>query len=385
MLRWDVFCRVVDNFGDIGVCWRLARQLSAEYGQNVRLWVDDAASLAAIWPSVDVLLETQDVAGVTVMRWSEEVAWEAVQVADVVVEAFDCKAPEKYISAMAVRRAMTGDAPRWINLEYMTAETWAQDCHLMSSPKQGGLERVFFFPGFTNKTGGLLRERGLLAQRDALDKTMVWAELTGFEHVDDALKITLFGYERMPLLTWLPCLVDSSVPIQLAVTAGQASAALRAAWQTLGFHSSCQQGALSVAFVPMLAQNRFDELLWGSDLNFVRGEDSLVRALWAGVPFVWQIYEQSDGAHWPKLDAFMALYSDDLSTDAAAACAVWQNWLRFWNGDIRFDAATAWTALMVEWPDLQRHARKKSDEWAQVDGLAQQLARRCGVYGQKSL
>jgi hypothetical protein len=23
-LHWDIFCRVIDNFGDIGVCWRLA-------------------------------------------------------------------------------------------------------------------------------------------------------------------------------------------------------------------------------------------------------------------------------------------------------------------------------------------------------------------------
>lgn len=386
MLRWDIFCRVIDNFGDIGVCWRLARQLKAEYGQMVRLWVDDVGALAAIWPSVDVSLDEQEVAGVVVMHWSDEVvAWESVQVADVLIEAFACKAPEQYVSAMAERRAMTGDAPHWINLEYMTAEAWAENCHLMSSPRSGGLERVFFFPGFTAKTGGLLRERDLFIQRGLLNKKQSWSELTGFEHSDEALKITLFGYERIPLLAWLPCLVDSDVPVQLAVTAGQATVALHVVWQALGFDESWQQGALSVKFVPMLSQNRFDELLWSSDLNFVRGEDSLVRGLWAGVPFVWHIYEQSDGAHWPKLEAFMALYSDDCMTDTAAACAVWQNWVRFWNGDDRFDATTAWSALMVEWIDVQRHARKKSDEWARVDGLAQQLARRCGVYKQSSL
>ena len=41
---WDIFCSVVDNFGDIGVCWRLARRLSAGLGQQVRLWVDDLAA-----------------------------------------------------------------------------------------------------------------------------------------------------------------------------------------------------------------------------------------------------------------------------------------------------------------------------------------------------
>ncbi|HET9045379.1 MAG TPA: elongation factor P maturation arginine rhamnosyltransferase EarP, partial [Casimicrobiaceae bacterium] len=38
--RWDVFCKVVDNFGDAGVCWRLARQLVAEHDLAVTLWID---------------------------------------------------------------------------------------------------------------------------------------------------------------------------------------------------------------------------------------------------------------------------------------------------------------------------------------------------------
>ncbi len=53
--------------------------------------------------------------------------------------------------------------------------------------------------------------------------------------------------------------------------------------------------------LPWLTQTDYDRLLWACDLNFVRGEDSLVRALWAGAPFVWQIYAQDDGAHAVKL------------------------------------------------------------------------------------
>ena len=28
-LLWDIFCQVIDNHGDVGVCWRLARELAA--------------------------------------------------------------------------------------------------------------------------------------------------------------------------------------------------------------------------------------------------------------------------------------------------------------------------------------------------------------------
>ena len=43
-LAWDIFCTVIDNYGDIGICWRLARQLRVDDGQRVRLWVDDLTS-----------------------------------------------------------------------------------------------------------------------------------------------------------------------------------------------------------------------------------------------------------------------------------------------------------------------------------------------------
>jgi uncharacterized repeat protein (TIGR03837 family) len=80
---------------------------------------------------------------------------------------------------------------------------------------------------------------------------------------------------------------------------------------------------LRVSLLPLLSQTDFDQLLWTCDLNFVRGEDSLVRALWAGRPFVWQIYPQDDGAHRPKLAAFL---------DALDAPPLLRNLHAQWNG-----------------------------------------------------
>lgn len=383
MLRWDIFCKVIDNFGDIGVSWRLARQLSFEYGQSVRLWVDDLAALAALEPRTDISLEMQDIQGITIMHWSKDFDWATVTVADVAIEAFACALPAPYLNAIVVRKALTSDAPYWINLEYLTAEAWADGCHLMTSPQSGGLSKVFFFPGFSEKTGGLLRERNLFIQRDALNKQKKWSELTGFDWVDHGLKITLFGYQRMPLVKWLPCLVAADQPIQLAVTSGQAAVAMKNAWQRLGYAENGVQGSLSVRFLPMLAQKDFDALLWSSDLNCVRGEDSWIRAIWAAVPFVWHIYEQEDGVHMDKLEAFIVRYC--AHSQSPQASEVWANWQRFWNGDERFEANSTWLEFMREWPSIQSHARQQSSTYAQIEGLAQQLARHCGVSVQKSL
>ncbi len=68
---------------------------------------------------------------------------------------------------------------------------------------------------------------------------------------------------------------------------------------------SLQLNALRALLLDWLPHAQFDRLLWSADLNVVRGEDSLVRALWAGAPFIWQLYPQHDGAHRRKLQAFL--------------------------------------------------------------------------------
>src|SRR4051812_15260369 len=149
--RWDIFGRVVDNFGDAGVGWRLARKLVAEHGLQVTLWQDGLATLARIAPGIDPALDQQSVAGVTVRRWREP--FPDVHPAGVVVEAFGCGLPSGYVESMA----RAAPPPAWFVLEYLSAEPWIGDAHGLPSPHPRlALPRRFWFPGFTAKTGGLL-------------------------------------------------------------------------------------------------------------------------------------------------------------------------------------------------------------------------------------
>ena len=160
--RCDVFCNVIDNYGDIGVCWRLARQLANEHGLAVRLWVDDLSSFAKLCPEADASLESQHCRGVDVCLWRKE--FPEVQPAELVIEAFACNLPDSYIEAMAAQLRQ----PVWINLEYLSAEDWVESHHKLQSPHPRlPLTKYFFFPGFTKLTGGLLLERDLLARREA--------------------------------------------------------------------------------------------------------------------------------------------------------------------------------------------------------------------------
>jgi uncharacterized repeat protein (TIGR03837 family) len=120
MKTWDIFCRVVDNYGDIGVCWRLARQLAAEHPFEIRLWVDELAALQAICPEAQ-LIATQSIDGVKVLPWPKAFP-DSVEVADVVIEAFACALPESYIAAM-VEQKRRGCLTQWFNLEYQALKT----------------------------------------------------------------------------------------------------------------------------------------------------------------------------------------------------------------------------------------------------------------------
>ena len=156
--RLDLFCQVIDNFGDAGVCWRLARQLAGEYGFRVRLWIDKPEVLQKICPEILPDRVEQKVSGVSVMLWPEAFPFFLPDdIPDVVIEGFGARLPESYVRRMAERL----HAPVWINLEYLSAESWVSESHLMASPQSWiPLTKYFYFPGFAGNTGGLIREEG---------------------------------------------------------------------------------------------------------------------------------------------------------------------------------------------------------------------------------
>ena len=315
-LHWDIFCRVIDNFGDIGVCWRLAVNL-AQRGQTVRLWVDDVSALAWMAPN--------GAPGVQVLAWTTPFESQHITSGDVLVEAFGCDAAPEFIAAYASSIRVRGLKCLWINLEYLTAERFAARCHTLPSPVMSGpgqgLTKRFFYPGFTPDTGGLLREADLLPRQARFDRA-TWLAQQGVAWRGQRL-VSLFCYEPAGLPALLQALEADAEPTMLLVTAGRASAAVR---QAIDDQTGLQPlwnkgGMLSISYLPTITQNDFDHLLWACDINFVRGEDSLVRALWAGQPFIWQIYPQHDDAHHAKLQAFL----DWLQAPASLrhAYAVW--------------------------------------------------------------
>jgi uncharacterized repeat protein (TIGR03837 family) len=375
---WDIFCTVVDNYGDIGVCWRLARQLAVEHGLGVRLWVDDLASFARICPDIAPGRDSQRSQGVEVRWWHEP--FPAVSPADVVVEAFACNPPASYVAAMAARQPK----PVWINLEYLSAEDWVQGCHALPSPHPSlPLVKHFFFPGFAAGTGGLLAERGLVQarerfQRSAGEQARFWEALGVPAPRAGELQVSLFCYPHDGVAALLRAWTAEHSPVRCLVPAGIATAALSAFFgaEQLAPGAILRKAGLEVRIFPFLDQDRYDRLLWACDFNLVRGEDSFVRGQWAARPLLWHIYPQNEDAHWPKLEAFLGLYCQGLPPETAAALA------KFWRAWNKGDAAaveSAWTGYWERRLELQAHALRWAGQLAQTGNLANNLAQFCEI------
>lgn len=324
--RWDIFCKVVDNFGDIGVCWRLARQLQTEHAIDVRLWVDDFQVAQRLIPTLDRTAKIQQIEGVYVGHWHALADFSGT--ADVVIEAFSCGLPETYQSAMQSKQT------KWVNLEYLSAEPWVESFHAQFSPQANGLVRHFYFPGFTAATGGLIREHDLPLPDLA-------------ERTNSTYYVSLFCYPHAPIRHLLQMMATGNQTIHCYVPA---TTILPLVAEFLGLDNLqvgqiVRQGSLTIEVLPFLSQPNYDQLLARCDINFVRGEDSWVRAIWAGKPFIWQPYQQEDAAHLPKLNAFLAQHYQAMPVsqrevvdamhlawlDASFQPAVWERYISSWS------------------------------------------------------
>jgi uncharacterized repeat protein (TIGR03837 family) len=312
-MLWDLFCRVIDNHGDLGVCWRLAADLASR-GERVRLWIDDPMALAWMAP--------HGAAGVTVVRWVDPLP--SLTPGEVVVEAFGCDPPPGFVARMAASR------PLWINLEYLSAEGYVDRNHGLCSPIEP-YEKWFFYPGFTPASGGLLREPGAL-ERAAHPP---WAELDVKPRPGERC-ISLFAYADAPFHALFDRLDDRPTLLLLCAGASQAPA--------LATLEGRAQRHLRAVALPWLTQPDYDRLLFACDLNFARGEDSIVRAIWADAPFVWHIYRQSEGAHERKLDALL-----DRMDAPADLRAFWRAWNGLADAPAALPDSDRWRAIGQEW------------------------------------
>lgn len=336
--------------------WRLACQLHQEFGIQIRFWVDQPERFQALRDGAlrgeaeassvmarddrptpcsedsSIMTDDEENQGIEILQLQEPfVVDDEMELPEVVIESFGCVLPESYVKAMA----RSSRPPLWIVLEYLSAEPWVAGMHGLPSPHpQSGLRRYFFFPGVCVGTGGVLREKNLLTRRDHFDrhkKANCW-RAWGFEPPQpEALTMLLFAYPHAPWQSLLRLCCQQKQKTIWVLPPTPLAEAVRA-FLGVSLESVWRQGSLEIRWIPWLAQTAFDELLWCCDVNFVRGEDSFVRAQWAKKPWVWHIYPQAEEAHEVKLIAFVDRYVASVEGSNPRAAQGIRDMFYAWNG-----------------------------------------------------
>ena len=305
----DIFCEIIDNYGDIGVVYRTAKELQKIFPKSkIRVFLNRLDEFKKINSQV-IDLPSQNIDGIEYITFDylRDNA-NKLLTAQVIIEAFGCQIPKEYIEIAYDNSELL------INLEYLSAEDWIEDFHLQSSPLgRGKLKKVFFMPGFTEKSGGVIADSNYLERIQRVLENKEFYEkkyLSDIEDRENKIIGTLFSYEKnfTPLLEDLKKLDKDVVILAMGEKTQDSLRKILKNFSIEDFRNSLKYGKIEIRFLNFLNQEEYEELINIVDFNFVRGEDSFIRAVLTGKPYMWHIYCQEEYAHMDKIEGFLDKY-----------------------------------------------------------------------------
>lgn len=308
----DIFCEIIDNFGDIGVVYRISKELKKIF-QNVRIRIvlNRLEEFKAINKKVKDV-DYQEIDGlicVTEKYVKENI--ETFGVSDVFIEAFGCNVSEEYV------KAAKENSKLWINLEYLSGEKWIEDFHLCESLIDSKtLKKIFFMPGFSEKSGGVIIDSGFLERMKYGKENRDEVFKKYFKDFDlkDKFIGTVFSYEKNfeNLLETLKNYEKETVLLLMGEKTQKSFSEILKKNLTEDYGNIVKYGKITMIYSDFFSQEEYEEIISASDFNFTRGEDSFVRGIILGKPFMWHIYLQEEKAHMDKIKAFTERFKESI-------------------------------------------------------------------------
>lgn len=309
----DIFCEIIDNFGDIGVVYRISKELKKIF-QNVRIRIvlNRLEEFKAINKKVKDT-DYQEIDGLICA--TEKYVKENIKtfgVSDVFIEAFGCNVPEEYV------KQAKESSKLWINLEYLSGEKWIEDFHLCESLIDSKtLKKIFFMPGFSEKSGGVIIDSGFLERMKYGKENRDEVFKKYFKDFDlkDKFIGTVFSYEKNfeNLLETLKNYKKETVLLLMGEKTQKSFSEILKKNLTEDYGNIVKYGKITMIYPDFFSQEEYEEIISASDFNFTRGEDSFVRGIVLGKPFMWHIYLQEEKAHMDKIKAFTERFKESVA------------------------------------------------------------------------
>ena len=384
-----ILCKVIDNFGDIGVVYRLARALSdLRPNLELTLVVSNLESFHKMASQIDPTKKIQDFhyknTTWKIVDWNLEVENGKLKTESekqktendtdklstfhfplsIILECFQCGRPdwlEEQLFAPEFTRTV-----QIIQIDYLTAEEYADEFHLLKSgTRKANIKKIFFMPGFTEKTAGLI-----INQVENLGATASPSGVTPFAHAhclhsvsatsglhtlaQPAFKIFFFAYEDdcSAVVKGIADFqnkmreTDSDFSVVVYLAEGKSSAPFEEKWKILN-------SPFKIVKIPFLQQEEFDYFITTMDFLFVRGEDSLARAALTGLPYIWQAYKQDENYQLVKVNALIDRMKDYFEPE------LFEPIQAFWQSYNDYENATKSEPLTLMLLDSANHKNQK--------------------------
>ncbi len=309
----DIFCEIIDNFGDIGVVYRVSKELKKIF-QNVRIIIvlNRLEEFKAINKRVKDV-DYQEIDGLIYIteKYLEDNI-DSFGTADIFIEAFGCNVFEGYI------KKAKESSKLWINLEYLSGEKWIEDFHLQESLIDSKtLKKIFYMPGFSEKSGGVIIDSSFLERKEygAENREKVLEKYFPNCDFNNKLVGTIFSYERNfeNLLDVLKDYGKETFLILMGEKTHKSFSEILQKKLTENFGKIVKYDKITMLYADFLSQEEYEEVISAVDFNFTRGEDSFVRGILLGKPFMWHIYLQEEKAHMDKIKAFTERFKESVN------------------------------------------------------------------------
>ncbi len=332
-----ILCKVVDNFGDIGVVYRLAKTLcDSRPDLELTLVVSNLKTFSSIAGGINPDKKIQFInykdSTWTVVDWDcphenlTEELLKSIKETSIILECFQCGRPD-FLEKILFDDDFTKTV-QILNIDYLTAEDYADDFHLLKSgTRKTNIKKRFFMPGFTKNTGGLVISK---CEKEIFNrkKEMFFSEKNSghpAQKTKNNFEILFFSYERdcTPIVKAIDSFQKKMraenplFSVNVHVAAGEKCEPFKKAFRELS-------PSFKIEELPLLTQDEWDKMLYSMDFLCIRGEDSLARACLSGIPFLWHAYVQDGEYQLVKVNALLERMKNHFSEeDFAAIKKIW--------------------------------------------------------------